>query len=381
MKWLFYFSCFLLFLFAAGTGLAYTNEEFAYSIRMPDSYSQPTLVRVDLSTNVAEDMCKVPEMSNNMSIGQSGDVYIAQYMGIDTIGNTIVKYDANSRKINRLTQIITARGDGPLAVVPFKDYLYVFVYFVQRKSSHPQRFRSVALERYQYQNGQYVFKEDLEFGNDSYMVSSSLDVDRTNGKLYVATAFWVAPGNQRNQPTLYKIDLATGVIEKQVVVEACASPSGLVVTHNGKIYLGSTYQKAGVQYADKKFLSDYLCVFDAESLRFLKKIPIKSKLVRRLTYAPLENKIYAGYEGFPKAETYQAGIDVIDVTTDKVIKRITLDNFDRIEYAGQHKLLFTGRASGETEKHCLYILDTQKDEIIRKIPGMYVIVSRNFSDL
>ncbi|MFA5876608.1 MAG: hypothetical protein WC901_08015, partial [Candidatus Margulisiibacteriota bacterium] len=279
---------FILLIIIVGNAAAFNNEEYAYAVRFPDTYSSPTLVRINLESEKFTDVAKVPEMSSFMTIDGKGDVLIPQHIGIDTLGKTVEKYFAHNCKVK---QIIKNRGDGPLWAIPYKDDIYVILYFSEDQPNQPPQHHSTSIEKYRLANGNYQFTEEIDLGEGTYFVPSSMDVDREHARLIIATSFLMPSVDKYSQILLSMVSLDTGKLVAQKRLRECAGVYAVAVANDDKVYIGATYKSCAKKDEGEVNLCDYLCVYDAGSLAFIKKVPVGPKLVRRLVYAPDEKKL------------------------------------------------------------------------------------------
>ncbi|OGC36454.1 hypothetical protein A2311_03070 [candidate division WOR-1 bacterium RIFOXYB2_FULL_48_7] len=219
---------------------------------------------------------------------------------------------------------------------------------------------------------------DLNFRRDE-RIEESISIDPITNKLYFLG--W----NTAWEPffdggLIGEIDIKTTKVVKQI--EAgwnFGGGSGIEIAVNN-LYCSAIYPSSGEGYkneADRR-LNNRLFVFDPVNFKIIKTINI-SILATQLKYVPEVNHLFIAHASW--SEKTPQYIEILDCTTDNIIARISMKGIRRMAYVGNHKLYVSnsgGPNFGSNGRGNIAVIDVRTNKIIKRIPGEYAPIAYNF---
>ena len=340
---------------------------YAYSLEYHPKNRKVSLVKIDVGKNEIVARAKGHEMNNNVTIDRNGDVFISRHRDVHSLGQQVDKYITDNNKIIRASKTF---GVGPMTVVPYKNRLFVLMY-CRGDAYGKQRATSIEVLKSKGKH-KYEFEKEIILGSDSYAYSDHLAVDVENKKIYVLVESCPVQKEKKEQAFIYEIDLNSAKVTNVKQLNEIGSPAGLAYANGGKLYVTATHLSNG----NDRVLNRNIYVYSAKDFSLLR--TIETQIVAKdLVYVKEVNKLYVLLAARKDASP---SLWVIDCKKDKVIKKIPLNSWCKMNYVGQKKL-YVSTYKVDEENRGILVIDVDKDEIIDKIVGNLVPVSLDLSDL
>lgn len=221
---------------------------------------------------------------------------------------------------------------------------------------------------------QWLGSIDLEVDHD---ILESVSLSHDKSKL-----FYITDRVIQNHGRLGIIDLETRQVVRQIDTKQYFGAGEWVAAGpKDRLYVTAVYAspEEGQKSEAERRLNDKLFVFDAEDLSFIKKIPI-GVLAEQLTYVPAVNRLYIAHSSL--SEQTPQYVEVLDCDKDKVVAKISVEGFRRMSYVGNNKLYIScsgGPLLGSNGESGILVVDVRTNKIIKKISGEYAPISYNFN--
>jgi DNA-binding beta-propeller fold protein YncE len=366
------FLAWLVLFLLAGSAPAEPGR-FAYLLRFTDSKGY--IDKFDTSNDKALETTPIPDDSgyNNFVVDESGNCYIAEYLGVAHYGKNIYYYNSKSKKIEHFLNL--GKFFGPRYMVLTTGYLIVEIC---GSNDHPGKSSILFINR----KTKKISELALQETNPKYRQANINDIfyNPISNRLFLSSFYVEDDGGKLkiSHGDVYIVDVDRKCFEKVITVPREYKCLDGVANIGDKVYVAALVKGERGDTKDGNMgdgpSNDELLVFSASKGTLIKKI-IVSKQPYKLTYDESVGKLYVQHMNDRKPRNE---VEVIDVKSDKIIKQLSIPSQLMLSVIKPGKMYITVGAMFLTSSHTkpgIVVLDTKTDKEMKRLYGNYTGIS------
>ena len=358
----------------SGTALA---ANYAYVLKFSTNEADQ-VVRFNADTDEIVNKIDAPDDSgwNNFIVDERGGCFIASYRKSFLYGRDIFYYDPETKRVEHFAGLGEIFGPQHMALTRNELIVSVGGY----SGVKPNRGGVVFINR----NTGKINGEIMMLKDDKDLAQADVNYLYYDGGKYLILAMFYMPGIMADMDEwrqmeytgdLFLIDIMEKKIAKIINVPREYKGINRLCRVGDKIYV-SAYDRGQRDQFGSCPINNELLVFSLESGKLIKTIRIDG-FPFDVVHDKSVNKIYICHRNERVRHDY---IEVIDPSSDRVIKRITIPNQLMASIVAPHKMYVTSGNSQFEHRSIpskLSVVDTGTDKVIKEFEGVYTGISIN----